>query len=398
MGNRQTVHSSVGWTLGLNPGELYYKASSKSMGKRELLLIAAFVILGAIVYQFTAPPPAPGERSFSPGRIIESLRREIHGRPASAEQTTTSTHAIDTGVSELRVLRTGGELTVTGEDRADMAAELWVHSNGYDEAEARQLIKESTLKLERAGSRLIAEVVFPTGGRQRGRLQLNVPAHLRVILDSTSGPKITNVAEVELLDTRGEAELRKISGRVTGAHRGGTILIADSGSLKLSTSGSDVRVERIPGEVSLTTRSGDLKASELAGSIDIDSNGTDVTLDHLEKMTGMLHIKAVSGSIAVKGLRTEGRIDVRNARVEVMVERAAPLAIYSDGEDSVSFTPPAGGYTLDAVARHSKITVDDDLLPVDTNGQEQRAKGAVKGGGPIITIRTTRGPITVRAR
>jgi hypothetical protein len=369
------------------------------MGKRELLLIAAFAILGTIVYQFTAPPPAPGERSFSPGRIIESLRREIHGRPASAEKTTTSIHAIEASVSELRVRRTGGELTVTGENRADMAADLWVHSNGYDDAEAQQLVRESTLKLERAGNRLIAEVVFPVGGRQRGRLHLKVPARLRVILESTAGPKITNVAEVELIDTRGEAQLHKIARRVTGNHRGGTILVADSGALKLTVSGSDVRAERIKGDLSITTRSGDLNVSEPVGPIDIDSNGTDVTLDHLEKTTGMLHIKAVSGSIVVKGLRTEGRIDVREAKVDVIVERAAPLAIYSEGEDPVSLTPPAGGYTLDAVTRNSRITVAEDVVPVvATNGQEQRAAGAVKGGGPIITIRTARGPITVRAR
>ena len=33
--------------VGNSPGELYYKAASKYMGKRELLLIAAFVIAGS---------------------------------------------------------------------------------------------------------------------------------------------------------------------------------------------------------------------------------------------------------------------------------------------------------------------------------------------------------------
>jgi hypothetical protein len=84
--------------------------------------------------------------------------------------------------------------------------------------------------------------------------------------------------------------------------------------------------------------------------------------------------------------------------VDVIVDRAVPLAIYSDGRETVSLTPPAGGYTLDAVASHSEITVAEGTVPVATNGQEQRATGAVKGGGPTITIRTARGPITVRAR
>ena len=32
------------------------------MGKRELLLVLVFVIVGAVVYQATAPPPEPGTR------------------------------------------------------------------------------------------------------------------------------------------------------------------------------------------------------------------------------------------------------------------------------------------------------------------------------------------------
>ena len=35
------------------------------MGKRELLLIFCFVIVGVVVYQATARPPAPGERGLS---------------------------------------------------------------------------------------------------------------------------------------------------------------------------------------------------------------------------------------------------------------------------------------------------------------------------------------------
>src|SRR5262245_26969691 len=104
------------------------------MGKRELLLVAAFVIVGAIVYQLTAPPPAPGERTFAPGQILDHIRRAVRGNQASAEVVTKSTHTVDASVSELRFddLRSAS-LTVTGEDRADIEAELLVHSNGFDE-------------------------------------------------------------------------------------------------------------------------------------------------------------------------------------------------------------------------------------------------------------------------
>ena len=106
----------------------------------------------------------------------------------------------------------------------------------------------------------------------------------------------------------------------------------------------------------------------------------------------------MSGSVSVKGLRTEGRIDVRGADVDVVVERAAPLAIYAEGGDPIEITPPAGGYQLDAVASDGNITLPPGTLEVTTTGQEHRATGPVNGGGPTITIRSAHGNITVRSR
>ena len=369
------------------------------MGKRELLLIAAFIIAGAIVYQVTAPPPAAGERGFSPGRLIENIRREMRGNRSSAEITTTSTHAVDSAVTELRVALPSGELTIAGEDRQDIAVELLVRSNGYDDAEAERLAKASVLKVDHAGVRVNVTVDFPREGRQTPKLVLHVPSRLQFKLDPSSArSRVTNVAEIELSNSRGESEFKQIAGRVSGSYRGGEVRITDVGGVKLTTVGTDVQLQQIRGEASLNMRSGELRGSDLAGPIDIDSNGTDIALEKLDKTTGILRINAVSGSVSVKGLRTEGRIDVRGADVDVVLERAAPLAIYVEGDDPLEITPPPGGYQLDAVASDGLITLPPDTLEVATKGEERRATGPVNGGGPTITIRSAHGNITVRPR
>jgi hypothetical protein len=370
------------------------------MGKRELLLIAAFLIAGAIVYQVTAPPPAPGERSFSLGQLVEHVRRGVRGNRSSAEVTNRSTHPVEAGVTELRLaLRDSGDVTITGEDRTGIDAEFRVRSNGYDDAEAERLAKESILTIDRAGSRLVLTTTYPDAGVQRGTIVLKVPANLSISFDGGSGElMIARVATVDLGNARGQARLRDISGRVSGNFRGGELQITNAGSLKLTTIGVDVRLEQIRGEATLNTRAGELKGSELAGPIDIDSTGTDITLEKLDKTTGILRINATSGSVTVKGLRTDGRIDVRGADVNVEVERAAPLAIYSEGGDPIEITPPPGGYQLDAVANDGTLTLPPGTLEVSTRDQEHRATGPVKGGGPTITIRSARGNITVRTR
>ncbi len=370
------------------------------MGKRELLLIAAFVVVGSIVYQFTAPPPAAGERSFAPGQVLDHVRRAMRGNRASAELSTRSTYPVDAAVSELRFADLKStNVTITGEDRSDIDAELRVHSNAYDNEEAQRTAKESVLKVDREGGRMVFTVSYPREGVQRGWITMKVPKRLVVELQGGGNTlAINHIAGIELGGARGKADIGDIAGLVTGAHRGGDLHVVNAGAVKLTASGTDVEVERIHGAVSLTMRGGDLKCAELGGPVDLDAQGTDITVDRLEKTSGMVRINAVGGSLAVKGLRTEGRFDVRGADVDVTIERAAPLAIYSEGGDPIEITPPSGGYQLDAVANDGTITLPDETLEVTSTGSEHRATGPINGGGPTITIRSRRGDIAVRSR
>jgi hypothetical protein len=370
------------------------------MGKRELLLIVGFVILGAVVYQATAPPPAPGERSFSISRILDNVRRELRGNRASAETIATTSYPVDPALTDFRLNLRSGDITITGEARSTIEAELHVRSNGFDQAEAERLAKETVLKVDRAGNSLNASVFYPQAGRQRASIVLRVPTSVRIRLDPSSGQlTITNVAAAEVGGARGDTRITKVPGRVTVTHNGGSLTITDLGSLRLTTRGSDVLVERVKGETTLNVRAGELKAREVEGPLDVESNGSDVSIQKPPGTAGStVRITAVNGKVSIEGLRTDGRIDSRNADVDVVVDRAAPLAIYSEGNHRVELTPPAGGYQLDAIAADGHITLPEGTLQVTTDDQQQRASGAVGGGGATITVRNSHGDIIVRSR
>jgi len=133
------------------------------MGKRELLLVLGFVALGTLVYQVTAPPPAPGQSPFSLRRIVDNIRREFQGNRVSAEVTMTASHPVPEGLRELRLTLQNTPVIITGEDRTDIASELWVRSTGYDEAEAQNL--DVRFSPEGDGTRV--ELVH-TGWERRG--------------------------------------------------------------------------------------------------------------------------------------------------------------------------------------------------------------------------------------
>src|SRR5262245_42584202 len=106
------------------------------MGKRELLLIGGFVLFGVIVYYATAPAAAPDQGRFTVGKLLEDIRREIHGDPGSAEAKSSKILALDKNITELRIEIGSAALTIVGEHRADLASDMSVRSTGYDDAEA----------------------------------------------------------------------------------------------------------------------------------------------------------------------------------------------------------------------------------------------------------------------
>ena len=374
------------------------------MGKRELLLIAAFLIVGAVVYQSTAPPAGPNERRISFSGILDHIRREMRGNRANAETTRVTTHELAAGMNEVRVAGIYGELTITGEDRRDIEARFRVSSNGYDEAEARKYVELSQLKADRAGSALRLTSVFPTGGRQRAVLTLLVPSRLTVRVDQ-GAPRTTiaNVGALEIPGIRGETTLKKIAGRVTVSHRGGRINIEDVASLKFTGRGSDATVTKVRGDASFSMQSGELSATAIGGPIDVEAQNAEITLKRLEESQGPLRVSATSGSVTLEGLRGEARIDGRNTEIDVVMSKAGAVAVYNEGGEPIELTLPPGGFAVDALVTDGRLTLPDDLRhQLSASGgdddKEHRATGAVRGGGPTITLRANHGDITIRAR
>src|SRR5260221_5510638 len=101
------------------------------MGKRELVLIVAFVLLGICVYQFTAPPPPPGSEGISLSGIFRNMKRGVQGARESATTDSEQTVSVAPNVKELRLnITRPGELTVAGEDRQDVAVEMHTTARG----------------------------------------------------------------------------------------------------------------------------------------------------------------------------------------------------------------------------------------------------------------------------
>ncbi|MDH4282551.1 MAG: hypothetical protein OEV36_07870, partial [Myxococcales bacterium] len=68
----------------------------------------------------------------------------------------------------------------------------------------------------------------------------------------------------------------------------------------------------------------------------------------------------------------------------------------NEADEPMDVVLPAGGFKLDALATDGRLTVAPGMPEVITRDNEQRSSGAVGAGGPTITLRASRGNITIK--
>jgi hypothetical protein len=361
------------------------------MGKREALLIAAFIIAGVVVYQLTAAP-REGGGGFSLSGLIDEIRSDMRSHSATAEVTTDTTHTLPPETRELGVSGVP-QIEIVGEDRKDVAASLTVSSTGSSQTEAESLARRTTVELRSAADVTKLGIDYPVEGRQRVlRLALKVPSGLRIRLEATTGRVgVQSVPELHLFATRGTLNVRSV-GLVKGDHRGGTIEIAQADEVRLTGNGIRLRLDQV-GSLSLELTGGDVRATGAGGPIEINARNTDIDLAAPE---GSVRIGASGGEVRVTDLRHALRLDGRDTEVSIQLARPAPVTAFTSSAPIELIVPSGQGFTLDAVAAEGRIEVPDDVVTVTGDDAERRAAGTIHGGGPTISLRTTRGTITIR--
>lgn len=366
------------------------------MGKRELLLIVAFTFLGAVVYQVAAPAGPARESGFSFSRMLDHLRREVRDNSTEVEHTSQKVIPLDRTVTELRIGAVAA-IKVIGEARDDIAAELRVTSTGVDAAEARDLAQRSVLKVDQTGGVIAVTVVYPVEGRQRGELTLRIPKRLTVRLRETRGSAdLQDIGGLFLDDARGEIVIGTLAGELRGTFQGGRLRADAIDVITLTSRRGEIEIDRIGGDATLDISGGTLRVNKIGGKLELTANRVEVEID---EVGGEVRANAAEGSLKLGGLKRETRIDGRGTEVSIELAAALPLTAITNEETLAVRLPDKAGVTIDATAARGEIRIPEalvDAVRVEKSADEQRARGAVRGGGPELSLRVTRGDIVIR--
>ncbi len=365
------------------------------MGRRELLIIAAFVAIGVVAFELTAPP-APEGRGFSFSRLWQNARTGIRGNHAVASTTITGNVAVGAAVTEIRVSGLNRGVHIVGEDRQDVSYDLEVESDGPDEATALAAAKKTTIKQDDLGPSLALAVTFPREYNQWGAIILHVPARMAVRVSGSGGADLSNVTSVNLDQISGSVSIHDIPGAATGGHRSGDLTVTNVGSLDLTLVGSRAKITDVKGAISLNARGGRTEIIGARGEIQIDQSSQETTI---RSPAGPVRITGTGGRVTVEHPKQDVKVDCRRTEIEVSLDAAVAATLLTTDEALRLILDGPPGVNVDAIATDDGAIHGEDfaLAVTKSSDNEQRVSKSFGGAAaPRVTLRTARGSIVIR--
>ena len=180
-------------------------------------------------------------------------------------------------------------------------------------------------------------------------------------------------------------------------------------SLVLRSSGGDVRIDGITGDVSLETSGGDASLTRTVGPIDLSSSGGTLEIVHVDgdvrvkTSGGNIALRDVFGDVAAKSSGGELEIDGVDGSVDLRSSGGSTSVVFlGDPEGEIQ---GSGGsievlvrenarFELDAKSSGGGIDVDFELDQVFERSSHVVA-GALGSGGPKLKLRSSGGGIRI---
>lgn len=290
---------------------------------------------------------------------------------AKIERTVEKTFVVQPG-GTLHVRTQGGDIHVVSSSDSAVKVVAKEKIKAGSEAEADEVLKKLTLTLEQEGNDVTAAAEYEkkSSGLHWGswppvevEFIVTVPARYSAELKTSGGDISVGDLDGQLhaRTSGGDVKIGKISGEVDASTSGGNLVLAQGGAaVHLNTSGGNIRVGHAVGATELRTSGGDIEIDSVENSLEARTSGGNVT------------------AVITGALKGDCELKTSGGRVKAVVGKGV-------------------GFRLDAATSGGDVDAEGLTIKIEHGGARKSSLvGDVSGGGPLLRLRSSGGDIVVR--
>ena len=191
------------------------------------------------------------------------------------------------------------------------------------------------------------------------------------------------------------------SQRIEGVD-GDVVVSTGSGSVNVRRSGGRVRASTGSGGITARDVGGAFEASTGSGSIDgtgvkgpISARTSSGSIEVTQTGGGDVEASSSSGSIKVRGVQGAVRASTTSGSLAIEGQMARDWRLSSSSGHVTVSVPANQGFELDASSSSGRIDTDFPITVSGTIGKHA-LRGAARGGGPLLHVRTSSGGISIQ--
>jgi hypothetical protein len=290
---------------------------------------------------------------------------------AKIERVVEKTFQVQPGV-HLKASTSGGDVRITSSSGSVVTVVAKEHIRASSEAEADEVLKKLDLTIAQNGNEVVASASCGSSGFHFGSwppvqvdFLITVPVSASVELKTSGGDVVVGdlAGEVRAHTSGGDVKLGSIGGEIDASTSGGNVsLVEGRGNVRLSTSGGNVSVDHIVGTAVLKTSGGDIKIESVENTLMAETSGGDVKAGFKGALKGDCELSTSGGE------------------VRATVSRDA-------------------AFHLDASTSGGEVNASGLTITIDRGGAGKSSlAGLVNGGGPLLKLRSSGGNIDVVTR
>lgn len=208
---------------------------------------------------------------------------------------------------------------------------------------------------------------------------ITVPAHFNLKLNTSGG-------DIKVGDLLGDVRCKTSGGELELAHIGGTV--------DAKTSGGDVHLLAVQGRATLGTSGGDVTVGDAGGALEVKTSGGSIEIHHV---AGDLLAHTSGGGISIQDALGVIDASTSGGSIEARLTRQPRGDSQLETSGGGIVLSLASNVALDLDAHSSGGDVQSDI-PVTILGTQKDStlNGKVHGGGPRLVLRSSGGDIHVR--